>query len=324
MTAMRSFAITLVFAILVLSLGTNGQVKGQRMGDSICDTYAQQTRPVWEEDKFPDKHLAECLWWGLPSCRAEGCEERVQGPEHHDEVFTREFERPQAENACVPVPELFALKKQDLPVLKVNGGVLFTAGMTIDADGAPNAYGPKNRGLDFTENARGRGGWVALVTNTKGRPVIQRSGRYRGYYVSTTSLQQQDIRDPRNPKKYLDATRIPYIALPPDFARMFDISLGDLAVVVNGENGRSAYAIFGDVGPRGRIGEGSIALADKLRIPSNPRHDSALHGVTYLIFPGSGLRKWKSITLSRINSSTAQLYREWRAQKDCAVVTSRR
>jgi len=231
---------------------------------------------------------------------------------------------PQMENACALEPELFALKKQDLAVYKVNGAVLFTAGMTIDADGAPNAYGPKNKGLDYTANARDARGWVALVTNTKGQPVIQRSGRYRGYYVSTTSLQQPNVRDPRNPKKYLDATRIPFIALPPDFARMYGISLGDLVVVTNSANGRSAYAVFGDVGPRGRIGEGSIALAKELEIPSNPRHDSALDGVTYVLFPGSSPRTWKSITRGRTRAFTAPLYRKWQAKKNCVVETAAR
>jgi hypothetical protein len=231
---------------------------------------------------------------------------------------------PHVENVCGLEPELFALKKQDLAVYKMNGAVLFTAGMTIDADGAPNAYGPKNKGLDYTANARGARGWVALVTNTKGQPVIQRSGRYRGYYVSTTSLQQPNVRDPRNPKKYLDATQVPFIALPPDFARMYGISLGDLVVVRNSANGRSAYAIYGDVGPRGRIGEGSIALARELKIPSNPRHDSALNGVTYLVFPGSSPRTWKSITRSRTRAATAPLYRKWLAQKKCEIETAAR
>src|SRR5215472_9024296 len=104
--------------------------------------------------------------------------------------------------------------------------------MTIDADGAPNAYAPHNRGLDYTANARGAQRWVALVTNEHGWPVIQKSGPYRGYYVSTTSLEQNNVRDLRNPKRYIDATKVPYIALPKDFAKTFAIQLGDLAVVV--------------------------------------------------------------------------------------------
>jgi len=247
------------------------------------------------------------------------CPESCDGSE--PQSFTTQRKRTQPEDACATSPEIFALKTQDLPVFKIHGGVLLSAGMTIDADGAPNAYGPKNRGLDYTANARGAGGWVALVTNAKGRPILQRTGPYRGYYVSTTSLEQPNIRDPRDPRRYLDARRIPYIALPPDFARQFGIGLGDLARVVNTKTGRSAYAIFADVGPKGRIGEGSIALAHKLRIASNPRHDSAPDGVTYLIFPGSALRTRGAITAARINSAGARLYRAWSQQKDCELLT---
>jgi len=217
----------------------------------------------------------------------------------------------QNEDDCSLQTETFPLKKQDLIVTTTGGGILFTSGMTIDADGAPNAYGPHNHGLDFTANARGQHGWVALVTNQNGRPVIQKSGPYRGYYVSTTSLHQGQMYDERDPKRYIDATKIPYIALPSDFARRYNINLGDLALVRNQVNSRSVYGIFADVGPKGRIGEGSIALAKRLGIPANPRHDSAEDGVTYLIFPGSALPADRRITARSIKSAAARLYHRW-------------
>lgn len=217
----------------------------------------------------------------------------------------------QNEDNCSIQTEIFPLRKQDFAVTTIGGGILFRAGMTIDADGAPNAYGPHNRGLDYTANARGQHGWVALVTNQNGRPIVQKSGPYRGYYVSTTSLQQSQIYDERDPKRYIDATKIPYIALPSDFAKQFGINLGDLALVVNHANGRSTYAVFADVGPKGRIGEGSIALAKRLGIPANPRHDSVEDGVTYLIFPGSALPADRQITAGSIRSSAAHVYHRW-------------
>jgi hypothetical protein len=217
----------------------------------------------------------------------------------------------QSAGDCFFQTELFPLREQDLTVISADGGVLFEAGMTIDADGAPNAYGPHNRGLDYTANARGAHGWVALVTDRNGHPLKQRRGAYRGYYISTTSLLQNDVDDWRDPKKYVDATKVPYVALPPDFARKYGIQLGDLAVVVNQANGRIAYAVFADVGPKGRIGEGSIALARQLGIPSNPRHDSVPGGVTYLVFPGSSLPAGRRITALRIRSSGARLYNNW-------------
>lgn len=215
------------------------------------------------------------------------------------------------EHDCLAQPDTFSLKNKDLDVLTADGAILFTSGMTIDADGAPNAYGPHDRGLDYNANARGKHGWVALVTNEDGRPVIQKRGPYRGYYVSTTSLQQSNVSDERNPRRYIDATRIPYIALPRNFADDYNIHLGDLALVTNHANGRHAYAIFADVGPKGRIGEGSIALAKALGIPANPRHDSAEKGVSYLIFPGSGQNSASTVTARKIKSSAARLYHRW-------------
>ena len=191
-------------------------------------------------------------------------------------------------SACAVKPASFALKTRDLPVWQLGGGVLFTAGMTVDADGAPNAYGPKNKGLDYTANARSAHGWAALITKRQGNPVRQKSGPYRGFYISTTSLEQRSVTDVANPKRYVDARTIPYIALPRDFADRFGIALGDLVVVFNERNGRSAYAIYADVGPRGRIGEGSIALAKVLGMSADPRRSQAFGYITYLIFPGSG------------------------------------
>lgn len=45
---------------------------------------------------------------------------------------------------CSSQSENFPLTDNDLPVTHSNGAILFTAGMTIDADGAPNAYAPLN------------------------------------------------------------------------------------------------------------------------------------------------------------------------------------
>jgi len=214
-------------------------------------------------------------------------------------------------SVCTAPPESFALKHRDLPVWQLSGAVLFTAGMTIDADGAPNAYGPKNKGLDLTANARGAQGWAALVTSQKGAPVRQKKGPYRGFYISTTSLEQPDVPDIANPKRYIDARTISYIVLPRNFADRFGISLGDLAIVFNETTGRSAYAIFADIGPRGRIGEGSIALAKELGMPADPRSSQALGHITYMIFPGSAARGGKRITPARIRSTAAKLHRQW-------------
>src|SRR5262249_30759450 len=51
-----------------------------------------------------------------------------------------------------------------------------------------------------------------MIRGTALRPPTKNgtpSGPYRGYYISMTSLQQGNVRDLRNPKKYIDATKIP-------------------------------------------------------------------------------------------------------------------
>ena len=44
----------------------------------------------------------------------------------------------------------------------------FSSGMTIDADGAPNAYNPENTGLDDLANAGTPGHWDGIVQNQNG------------------------------------------------------------------------------------------------------------------------------------------------------------
>lgn len=78
----------------------------------------------------------------------------------------------------------------------------------------------------------------------------------------------------------LDPTVVPFVSVPGGFpyARK-----GDLVQV--SYNGRSVWAVVGDVGPRGRFGEGSIALAEKLGINPDGNTGGAWSGVSYA-FPG--------------------------------------
>jgi len=196
-------------------------------------------------------------------------------------------------------------------ITAASDAVIFETGMAVDADGAPNAYAPHNRGLDRLENARRGHQWVGIATDRHGHPFVQKRGRYRGYYVSTTSLEDSAVLDPANPHKYVDARKIPYIVLPPEVAERFDIALGDMAVVINERNGRSSFAIFADTGPSRQIGEGSIALAKALGLPSDPRFDTTESGLLYMVFPGSGRGPGKLRTLGEINEETAALYESW-------------
>jgi len=66
-------------------------------------------------------------------------------------------------------------KTANIPIWHVPGDTAFfyEAGMTIDADGAPNAYHPDNIGLDDLSNAGSPGYWMGLAKNADGEPFVQ-------------------------------------------------------------------------------------------------------------------------------------------------------
>jgi hypothetical protein len=170
-------------------------------------------------------------------------------------------------------------------VWKLPGGSIlaFKAGMTIDADGAPKAYHKDDsKALDTITNA----GKEALVTEN-GKPVVQGPGDPApGYFVSKTSLFDKN-KPARSPGRYVDASTIPYIALPPD-AKEWGAQLGDFVAVLNAKNGRLGYAIYADVGPPAKLGAGSIALAEATGIASSPKEGGVPYGVIYAVFLKSG------------------------------------
>jgi Fungal chitosanase of glycosyl hydrolase group 75 len=201
--------------------------------------------------------------------------------------------------------------ERDIPIGRLPGGTAFfyESGMTIDADGAPNAYHPDNSGLDDLTNAGSPGRWEGLAKDADGEPFIQGpDDPFPGYYVSATALADRS-KAVNDPTRYVDASRIPFVVLPGGMARQLGARPGDFAVVFNLRNGRSSYAIFGDVGPYDRIGEGSVALAENLGIRSDARNGGARRGILYLVFPGSGNRGPR--TSEEINAEGQKLLQDW-------------
>ena len=185
--------------------------------------------------------------------------------------------------------------ERDIPIGRLPGSSAFfyESGMTIDADGAPNAYHPDNTGLDDLANAGSPGSWEGLAKDADGEPIIQGpNDPYPGYYVSAAAL--ADRLCPFNdPTRYVDASKIPFVVLPGGMARQLGARPGDFAIAFNQRNGKSSYAIFGDVGPYDRIGEGSVALAENLGIRIR-RGATAVRGEAFCIscspVPGTGGR----------------------------------
>jgi len=192
-------------------------------------------------------------------------------------------------------------------------GFFYQSGMAIDADGAFRAYHPNDKlGLDSLDHAGHRGNWWALVTEdgkTSGRPVLQKkSDPAPGYYVSTTALYDPGNSNPRDPRRYVDAAKIPYVVLHPNALK--HARLGDFATVVNLQNGKISAALVADESaPDLPVGEGSIALAKALRIDSNPRSGGKDGAVAYLIYPGSG--NGRPRPLQEIVANSKRLFMAW-------------
>jgi hypothetical protein len=182
----------------------------------------------------------------------------------------------------------------------------FVSGMTVDADGAPNAYHPDDTGLDALANAGVPGQWNGIVTDQDGSPLIQTDrDPFPGYYISCTSLSDHSRRF-SDPNGYVNASNIPYVALPPEVADAGSAQLGDFAVVMNLRNGKSSFAIYADIGT---LGEGSIALAENLGIRSDAREGGQSNAVLYLVFPGSG--NLGPRTLDEIRREGEKLLYDW-------------
>jgi hypothetical protein len=93
----------------------------------------------------------------------------------------------------------------------------------------------------------------------------------------------------------IDANSVPYIVLPlpTGWSQQFGISLGDYAAVIFRD--RLCCAVFADLGPKNRIGEGSLALlralgAERLRTDGTVINAGMGPGVITIVFPGSGDR----------------------------------
>ena len=109
--------------------------------------------------------------------------------------------------------------------------------------------------------------WHGIVTRDKTRhePVIQTSGDYAGFFVSSTSLQNKAYRED-DQRRYLDSRIVPSLVLPRGSAFLSrGAKLGDLAFVIDPKTGLSTFAIVGDLGPKGKLGEASIALAAAIK-----------------------------------------------------------
>ncbi len=173
--------------------------------------------------------------------------------------------------------------------------VYTTAQMEIDADGAPQAYHPADTGLDALANAGfPGGGWRSVLVadpNDASKPFVQPDGPTAGFFVSMTAL-QDGFSPASDPKKYVDATKVPYLVFPGGFHRLAGTGdMGDLLMAKNLHNGNVSAAIVADIGPAdAELGEVSIKLVEALGGTNpNPRNGAGKPPgpFRYVVFPRS-------------------------------------
>ena len=167
--------------------------------------------------------------------------------------------------------------------------------MDVDVDGAPRAYGPPGSdALDDLRNAHTMGDPSAPVVGylvedaPPHRPVVQ--GPHDpapGFYVSQTAFEDESIENERDPRRYVDATKINYVVLGKQAHRM-GARLGDFVAVYSKRTRRSVFGIVGDSGnPTGD--EGSLHLLQALGYPFHSGKNDAVEDPEIVIrfYPGS-------------------------------------
>jgi hypothetical protein len=221
--------------------------------------------------------------------------------------------------------------------------LVFSSQMQVNTDGAPDSYHPDDIGIthicngvsvgadcvwkancltDFNKaKAEGFNGptkicFFAMATQQNGTPIIQGPNDPKlGYFVSTTALQQPGV-DRKTPQAQLDSNRIPFIVIPRHWQQSATpgLKLGDFAVVLRKSTGQMSSAIVGDLGPKRKLGEGSVALHqalgnDPFRMRFGKRRAwQGIGGreVMYAVFPNSG-KSGEQITKELIDTEGAQL-----------------
>ncbi|MET9773989.1 glycoside hydrolase family 75 protein [Streptomyces sp. NPDC006367] len=126
--------------------------------------------------------------------------------------------------------------------------------------------------------------WKAdLDVDCDGRPGDRCNSRTDPHFTAATAYTRSDGRP-------LDAEKLPYVVVPQPSGiwnpREDGVRGGSVVAVVHGD--RVGYAVVGDVGPSGIIGEASYAAAKSLGVPADPSSGGTPSGVTYIVFKDSG------------------------------------
>lgn len=180
---------------------------------------------------------------------------------------------------------------------QVRERVWFKADADIDADGSNGQGGTKPAYMlnDAGSELLGDGGMMM-----RGGRVVPRSDWYKDIVIinpdgsikvfdngmiASKSAYKIPLLDSDDPEAYLCAETIPYIVVPEIIrAQTTGVALGCLARVTY--HGMARDCMVGDVGPRYKLGELSIALARMFNINASPRSGGVEEkDFLYEIFP---------------------------------------
>jgi Fungal chitosanase of glycosyl hydrolase group 75 len=192
-------------------------------------------------------------------------------------------------------------------------GVLFwSCPLAVDADGHPEAYHPEGSppGLDFLANAGKPGNWWGISCDSRGKPFIQTDDHPSpGFYISTTALEDHTIQS-SDPARYVHSGKVPFIVLPsrPRFDRQQQ--LGDLCMCFCPQTGNQSWAIYADIGPANKLGEGSMYLSSELGLSDSPKSGGTSKEIIVMVYwPGSKIG-WPR-PHEELRNKAYQLFADW-------------
>jgi hypothetical protein len=176
-----------------------------------------------------------------------------------------------------------------------------TSYKAVDADGAPNAYHPKDIGLDYLKNAGypNTSWWRSVIVPDKNEPsqaYVQPNGQFKGYFIAMTALRAEG-KSKYETATYVDATKVPYVVIPTGFEKLpYAAEQGDVGLATHIDSGKTTAFIVADAGGGGdaKLGEASIYLFSALGGNNpNPRNGKGVPKgkIQYILFPNSRPKK---------------------------------
>lgn len=181
--------------------------------------------------------------------------------------------------------------------------LFYQSKMSNDVDGAPNAYHPLDDRLALDDIVAGEGKREGgkpngkliklpskdIVAYKNGKPFIQTTGPYKGFFVAMTSRSHGGSET--DPGNYVDARKIQYVVIPG--AGLPGVQPGDLALVWDPIRKAALFCVAGDTGPAEECGEASLAVHQAWDIATKDGRTSAFEtrkDIAFVFFPGTAAK----------------------------------